>query len=77
MAILPLSELPGWKLADPADDLRGLTVVDEDGVRLGAVAELPVDTDSNLIEMVVLDTGAAYSIRLLRRDGQTLHLQEF
>jgi sporulation protein YlmC with PRC-barrel domain len=77
MAVLPLSELPGWRLADPAEDLRGLPVLDENGMEVGIVAELPVDTDTDLIETVVLDNGNAYSVRRLRRDGQTLHLQEF
>jgi hypothetical protein len=74
MAILPLSALPGWRLADPACDLRGRKLLDRDGRELGTVTELSVNTETDLVEAVVLDTGLAFRPSKLRLDGGAVHL---
>jgi sporulation protein YlmC with PRC-barrel domain len=76
MAVLPLSELSGWKLADPSEDLRGLPLADPAGHPLGTITELAVDTETNLIERVVLDDGTAHHVRRLHREGDVVYLLE-
>jgi sporulation protein YlmC with PRC-barrel domain len=75
MAILPLRELPDYRLADPVQDIRGLPLFDATGERLGTVVELKVDTLSDEVEVAVLDNGRAFSIRRLERAGQELRLR--
>jgi sporulation protein YlmC with PRC-barrel domain len=75
VAILPLSELPGWRLADPAQDLRGRTLLDQDGRAIGTVTELAVNTETELVEAIVLDTGLAFPPHKLRLDGDGVHLR--
>ncbi len=69
MAILPLRELPRYRLADPSQDLRGLAVFDESGRTLGTIVELKVDTLTDHVVLAVLDNGHVLSPRKLRRDG--------
>jgi hypothetical protein len=59
MAFISLSKLPGWKLADPAQDLRGRRL------HGGTVTDLIVNTDTDEVEKVVLDNGRAFPVRLL------------
>ncbi len=75
MAILPLRELPDYRLADPAQDIRGLPLLDAAGERLGTIVELKVDTLSDEVEVAVLDTGRAFSVRRLERAGQEVRVK--
>jgi hypothetical protein len=59
MAFVSLSKLPGWRLADPSQDLRGCPLSD------GTITDLVVNTDTDEIEKVVLDNGRAFPVRLL------------
>jgi sporulation protein YlmC with PRC-barrel domain len=74
MANLPISKLRGWDLADPGEDLRGLSLMNEAGETLGTVADLVVNTETELVEKVMLNTGENYPLRRLRRDGRLLRL---
>ncbi len=75
MAVLPLSQLAGWRLADPSQDLRGRQIVDRDGSVIGTVTELPVNTETELIDHIVLDNGYAVPLRRIEIDGKTLRLR--
>ena len=57
MAIVPYTGQDEFGLANQDQDCRGWNVVDTQGRRLGAVAELLVDTDARRVDSVVLDTG--------------------
>ena len=72
MAILPLSQLSGWKLADANQDLRGRKLLDENGDVVGTVAEMTVDTETEFVHSIVLDDGRAFIARLLRLEGNAL-----
>ena len=74
MAMRPLRDLPGWRLADPSQDVRGLPVLDESGQKLGTVAELVVNTLTDFIQDVVLDTGLAFPVRKLERNGREIRV---
>ena len=74
MAILPLSQLDGWSLADPARDIRGRQVVSAGGRLLGVVTELAVNTETEFVEHAVLDNGRALSLRDLEPEGDALRL---
>lgn len=74
MAILPLSQLSGWKLADANQDLRGRRLIDENGDFVGTVAEMTVDTETEFVHSIVLDDGRAFIARLLRLEGNGLFL---
>ncbi len=70
MARLPLSRLAGWRLGDPAQDLRGLGVLDQDGNALGTIQEMLVNTLTGVVDGVVLDNGESVYLRDLRHvDG--------
>lgn len=79
MARAPLSQLDDWELVYEDQDIRGWPVQDREGNRLGTVREMIVDTDTELVEEVVLDDGTEYpndDIEL--RDGVVyLHRTEF
>lgn len=75
MAILPLSQLAGWELADPSQDMRGRKVIDQHGREIGTVTDLSVNTETDLVESVVLDNGLAFHPHKLRLDGDAVHLR--
>ncbi|GID27420.1 PRC-barrel domain-containing protein [Paractinoplanes brasiliensis] len=52
----PLSET-GQTVADPGQDVRGRTVVDSDGTRVGTVADLLVDTDEKKARFLSVEHG--------------------
>jgi uncharacterized protein (TIGR02271 family) len=53
--VVPLNQLPGYKVADGEPDIRGWDVVASDGHRLGKVEELLVDTQANKVRYVEVD----------------------
>ena len=53
--VVPLNQLPGYKVADGEPDIRGWEVVASDGHRLGKVEELLVDTQANKVRYVDVD----------------------
>jgi uncharacterized protein (TIGR02271 family) len=53
--VVPLNQLPGYKVADGEPDIRGWDVVASDGRRLGKVDDLLVDTQANKVRYVDVD----------------------
>ncbi len=74
MARLSLSQLKEWTLLDPKQDLRGLEVRLPSGEKAGTVVDLIVNTMTNAVDGVVLDTGDAFHIRALHRHDSFLAL---
>ncbi len=58
MAIVSLSRTDEYALLDGEQDCRGWTVRDRAGNALGKVADLIINTDTELVETIVLDSGA-------------------
>jgi uncharacterized protein (TIGR02271 family) len=58
MTRAPLSQLDEWQLENQDQDIRGWQVLDAAGTVVGTVVELIVDTDSEYVDAIVLDTGA-------------------
>ena len=58
-----LSETSDWHLVHDHQDIRGWPVHDASGTKLGTVHELIANTNSELVESVVLDTGREYPAR--------------
>ncbi|MDY7085131.1 MAG: PRC-barrel domain-containing protein [Actinomycetota bacterium] len=52
----PLSETD-QAVADPGQDVRGRTVVDSDGTKVGTVADLLVDTDEKKVRFLSVEHG--------------------
>lgn len=58
-----LSKTDDWTLVHDDQDIRGWPVQDRAGTKLGTVAELIANSDSELVESIVLDTGREYPAR--------------
>ncbi len=76
MAILSLSQLKDWRLADPSRDLRGLPLLDSSGRSLGTIVELKVNTRTDRVEFVVLSNGEAFPVSRLERERDAVRLGE-
>ncbi len=57
MAHQLFSETDDWELENDDQDIRGYSVVDEQGLTLGTVRDMYVDTDTETIDRLVLDNG--------------------
>jgi hypothetical protein len=75
MAILSLSVLPGWRLADPSQDLRGRRLLDRVDRSLGTITALMVNTETDLVESIVLDSGQSFPLRKLYLEGESVRLK--
>ncbi|HEU0078746.1 MAG TPA: DUF2382 domain-containing protein [Longimicrobiaceae bacterium] len=53
--VVPMNQLPGWKVVDGEPDIRGWDVMASDGRRLGRVDDLLVDTQANKVRYVDVD----------------------
>ena len=60
MTRAPLSQLDDWELVNEDQDIRGWPVQDREGHQIGTVRELIVDTDTELVEVIVLEDGVEY-----------------
>ncbi|MEU4692341.1 PRC-barrel domain-containing protein [Actinoplanes sp. NPDC023714] len=49
-------------VADPAQDVRGRDVIDSDGEKIGAVADLLIDTGTNHVRFLRVDHGGLLGI---------------
>ncbi|MCO8277471.1 PRC-barrel domain-containing protein [Actinoplanes sp. TRM 88003] len=56
----------GQMLADPAQDIRGRTVVDRDGNELGKVDDLLIDTEHQKARMIRVEHGGLFGIGATR-----------
>lgn len=54
-------------LADPADDLRGMTVVDPHKHRVGTVDDLIIDDDERRVRLLVVSSGGILGLGLSTR----------
>jgi sporulation protein YlmC with PRC-barrel domain len=57
----------GLPLAQPADDLRGLTVVDPNGHRVGEVDDLIIDEEEHRVRLLVVSSGGLLGLGLTKR----------
>ncbi len=57
MSRISLSDTGDWQLVNDGQDIRGYQVVDSNGQPVGVIASMIVDTDSELVSTLVLDTG--------------------
>lgn len=71
----PLSELHDWKLEHRDQDIRGRTLMDERGNKLGTIDELIVDTNTQYVEAVRLRDGNEISTSKITIDGRNVMLQ--
>ena len=73
MARFKLSHDDDWQLVHADQDIRGWPVKNATGARLGTVDELIADTDSELVEGIVLDDGRELPARdVVLEDGAVL-----
>ena len=57
MSRLLLTPDSDWELTDSTQDVRGFAAIDARGDQVGTVAGLVVDTDSELVSAILLDSG--------------------
>lgn len=77
MARKPISQLPDWELVHKEDDIRGKTLMDESGNRIGKVDELILDTEMSRVTEIVLDNGNRYPAdRIDIREGKPILLKQ-
>jgi sporulation protein YlmC with PRC-barrel domain len=55
-----LSDTRDWELTDSDQDLRGRDLWDAHGHRLGEIRDMVVDTDTQRVDTIILDTGDEY-----------------
>ncbi len=60
MAHVYLSDSDEWHLADSDQDIRGWDAVDQAGNPLGRVENMVIDTETEMVDTIVLDDGVAY-----------------
>lgn len=73
MAFKSLSELDDYQLANSDQDCRGWDVVNASGTRVGTVREMLVDTESERVTALELDSGAQIPVNVISlRDGRVL-----
>jgi hypothetical protein len=70
-----LSKLENWKICEQGLDVRGWKLVDDAGNSLGVVRDLMVNTETESVETVVLDTLAEYPARELELEDNLLRLR--
>lgn len=68
MARFTLSHQDDWELTHEWQDLRGWPVKDASGALLGTVAAMIADTESEIVEALVLDDGRKISAREVTLD---------
>lgn len=61
MARFPLSSNSDWELTQPDQDIRGWEARDGDNHRLGEVTHMLVNTDTELVDVIRLDTGDEFA----------------
>lgn len=71
----PLADLNDYELKNADQDIRGKSVVDPAGQRIGEVRELLVDRDHDRVAAVRLDDGAVLPVEALEREGETVFVR--
>jgi sporulation protein YlmC with PRC-barrel domain len=75
MAIELLSRLEKWRICSQNRDVRGLKLVDDSGISLGVVRDLIVNTETGVVERLVLDNRAEYPVNDIAFLEDTLQLR--
>lgn len=70
------SESDAWELENPDDDLRGRMVVGDDGRAMGRVEDMLVDTATQSIDAILLDSGREIPAASLDISGDELRLMD-
>jgi uncharacterized protein (TIGR02271 family) len=65
-----------WELEDPEQDVRGRTVVDQTGSPIGTVTDMLVDSATESIDAVVLDSGRELPMNALDVDADTVRYRD-
>ncbi len=61
MARKRISRSDDWNLVHDEQDIRGHRMIDAEGNTIGTVDDLIINTDSKLVETIVLEDGTEYS----------------
>jgi sporulation protein YlmC with PRC-barrel domain len=73
MAFKTLSELDDYQLTHSEQDCRGWDVVNASGTQIGTVREMLVDTESERVTALELDSGAQIPVNdISLRDGRVV-----
>lgn len=76
MALRRLSQLDDWQLVHDDQDIRGHTMMDAEGHPIGTVDDLIVNTDTERVEMIVLDDGTEYDADAIEIDDRQAYLKD-
>ena len=74
MSHVSLADTTDWRLADDAQDIRGFDALDAAGARLGRVEHLIVDTVTETVSTVLLDTGTGIPVADLTIGDGVVHV---
>ncbi len=75
MAHKRLSDLSDYKLTHSSQDIRGHSMMDADGNKIGTVDDLIVDTNSNRVDTIVLNDGQEFSASEIEIDNKRAYLK--
>lgn len=72
MALIPYSQQDEFDLVNSGQDIRGYPVVDSAGNHVGTVQEMIIDTEAELVTVLVLDSGAQIPARNVSISGEVV-----
>ncbi len=75
MAHILLSETDEWQLVHDEQDLRGRDLLDPNGLRLGEVADMVINTHDSRVDEVILTDGTRYPAADLDIEDQAVYLR--
>ncbi len=76
MGRISINENDDWQVEHDRQDIRGWTVQDSSGKTIGRVRDLIADTDSGVVETIVLDNGEEFPANTVDvgYDDEIVHL---
>ena len=75
MAHVLLSDTDDWQLVHDEQDLRGRDLLDAGGLRIGQIADMVINTETEHIDEVVLTDGARYPAADLDIEDEAVYLR--
>lgn len=75
MALVRLSDNNDWELEDDDQDIRGWDVVDADGEIVGMVDDLIINTDTEMVELILLDDGTEVAAEDIEIGDELVYLE--
>lgn len=75
MAHILLSETDEWQLSDDHQDIRGHDLLDANGLRLGQISDMVVDTSAKRVDEVILADGTRYPAADLDIEDEVVYLR--